>query len=170
MDIPLHINASLASFTMFSQEFHHICSEGKWLCFMFLRREKCAPRSLHDKFWLDENIEEFQEHMEYAIGPLACTNSHLIGFATILVVMPLQYIYNICPFVWCMRKLQTIYFHGIIITQRWNFFEDAIFWHVPEGSPPFLLWRDLTIILQKKAKIKARTVLSIDYYYPTREE
>ena len=122
---------------MFSQEFHHISFEGQCLSVMiFTSRNLRTTKS--EQSWLDENIEAFPGHVEYAIGPLACKNSLLVGFATMLAVMPLKKINNTCPFVWCMRILQKIHFHGIIITQSWNFFSKTPYFDVyPKGVPLF---------------------------------
>ena len=65
---------------MFSQVFDHISFEGQCLGFVsFTPRKMCTTKSA--KFWLDENNEAFQEHVEYTIGPLAFfLNFLLVGF------------------------------------------------------------------------------------------
>ena len=137
MCIQRYINSSLAFFTMFSHKFHYISFEGQCLSFMiFTSRKSRITKS--EQFWLDENIDAFPGHVEYGIGPLACKHSLLVGFATMLAVMPLKQMYNTCPFVWCMRILQKIHFHGIIITQSLNFFSKTPYFDVyPDGVPLF---------------------------------
>ena len=44
-----------------------------------------------------------------------------------------------------MRILQKIHFHGIIITQSWNFFSKTPYFDVYPKGFPFLVWWDLVV-------------------------
>ena len=85
MYIPRHINSSLAFSTMFSQEFHHINFEGQCSSFIFFTSRNLRTTK-SEQSWLDENIEAFPAHVEYATGPLACKNSLLVGFANFKLI------------------------------------------------------------------------------------
>ena len=135
---------SLAFSTMFSQEFHHISFEGQCLSFMIFTSRN-LPTTKSEQSWLDENIEAFPGHVKYAIGPLACKNPLLVGFATMLTDMPLKQIYNTCTIMRCMRILQMIHFHGIIITQSLNFFQIRHILTCIRRGFPFLVWWDLVL-------------------------
>ena len=137
MCIPRYINSSLAFSTIFSQDCHHISFEGQ--CFSFMI---CTSRKLRttksEQSWLDENIEAFPGHLEYAIGPLACK-------------IPCRFCNNVGRHA-TEINLQYLHFRVMYANTSkdplpWNnyhaklelffiFFKDAIFWRVPEGGSP----------------------------------